>query len=461
MLWQRLLFGFCFCLCRLAAAQPAPILSADYAVFFTRSGEPYVEFAYAINPFALSWVRDSTGKPACHAAVILRIAQGDSVRYQDAWRVQADTASYHAGEKMIDLRRVGLPSGNYAARLTVKNVNDPAQEAAASFSFVVPAWRPEQPGLSSLLLCASLGEAGQSASPFVKNQYLIVPQIDGVFSGAAPMTYYYFEVYNLAKTWAEPHYALRTQILDGQKNEIAGAPGRDRRKRWPGPSFIEAGAVDIQTLVTGTYFLQCAIADLSGKIFASVEKKFFVHKPELMPESVAAGPGKDPVSSELQALPEAELDKESSQVRYIANEIERVAYAQLKGAEAKRGFLSDFWQQRASAALTGMHLRRAYLQRVREADDKYSGLGRMGWETARGRVYILYGKPSEERRFANTDAARAYERWIYDNIESGVEFIFVDRTGYGDYAQVHSTKRGELEDLDWQRFLGGETQKQQ
>ena len=47
----------------------------------------------------------------------------------------------------------------------------------------------------------------------------------------------------------------------------------------------------------------------------------------------------------------------------------------------------------------------------------------------------------------------AVEIWHYYAIENGVDFVFVDRTGFGEYQLVHSTKRGELRDDDWQRFL--------
>ena len=40
-----------------------------------------------------------------------------------------------------------------------------------------------------------------------------------------------------------------------------------------------------------------------------------------------------------------------------------------------------------------------------------------------------------------------------DAVENGVEFDFVDRSGFGEYQLVNSTKRGEMRDDDWQRYL--------
>ncbi|NUO82869.1 hypothetical protein HUU05_22585, partial [candidate division KSB1 bacterium] len=49
--------------------------------------------------------------------------------------------------------------------------------------------------------------------------------------------------------------------------------------------------------------------------------------------------------------------------------------------------------------------------------------------------------------------SKAHETWRYLLLDGGVEFIFVDRSGYSDFELVHSTKRGELKDYDWERFL--------
>jgi hypothetical protein len=48
---------------------------------------------------------------------------------------------------------------------------------------------------------------------------------------------------------------------------------------------------------------------------------------------------------------------------------------------------------------------------------------------------------------------KAHEIWSYYSIENGVEFVFVNLYATGDYDLVHSTKRGELRDPEWQRLV--------
>ncbi|HEY6625474.1 MAG TPA: GWxTD domain-containing protein, partial [Ignavibacteriaceae bacterium] len=94
-----------------------------------------------------------------------------------------------------------------------------------------------------------------------------------------------------------------------------------------------------------------------------------------------------------------------------------------------------------------------YVKRVNESDARFSSLGKKGWKTDRGRVYIVYGEPSEIQRYPNQTDARPYEIWRYESLEGGVEFIFGDLTGFTDYQLLHSTKRGELRDDYWQRRI--------
>jgi hypothetical protein len=65
----------------------------------------------------------------------------------------------------------------------------------------------------------------------------------------------------------------------------------------------------------------------------------------------------------------------------------------------------------------------------------------------------MYGEPTEIERYPNQIESRPYEIWSYDSLEGGVVFIFADLTGFSDYQLVHSTKRGELRDDNWQRRI--------
>jgi len=94
-----------------------------------------------------------------------------------------------------------------------------------------------------------------------------------------------------------------------------------------------------------------------------------------------------------------------------------------------------------------------YLSRIAEANAKYSAAKKDGWKTDRGRVFLIYGKPSEIERYPNQIETKPYEIWKYESLDGGVVFVFGDITGYNDYQLLTSTKRGEMRDDNWQRRI--------
>ena len=67
-----------------------------------------------------------------------------------------------------------------------------------------------------------------------------------------------------------------------------------------------------------------------------------------------------------------------------------------------------------------------------------------------GRIYILYGEPSDIERNPSSIEERSWQRWWYDSIEGGVYFIFVDFEDTGNYTLVHSSKKDEVKDYNWE-----------
>jgi hypothetical protein len=76
-------------------------------------------------------------------------------------------------------------------------------------------------------------------------------------------------------------------------------------------------------------------------------------------------------------------------------------------------------------------------------------LGREGYRTDRGRVYIVYGPPDDIERHPNESDTKPYEIWTYNSIQGGVEFDFLQKVQGSDYELVNSTVRSELHDDTW------------
>lgn len=97
--------------------------------------------------------------------------------------------------------------------------------------------------------------------------------------------------------------------------------------------------------------------------------------------------------------------------------------------------LEQFWKERDPDPSTKVNeLEEEYYQRVAFANHNFSSFqgGVDGWRTDRGRVYIIYGPPSDiERPPTSTGVQSSYEIWYYRNTQR--RFVFLDKFGTGDY----------------------------
>lgn len=126
-----------------------------------------------------------------------------------------------------------------------------------------------------------------------------------------------------------------------------------------------------------------------------------------------------------------DLDIAIRQLRYIASNEENGKLRQASAGERERLF-KEFWARRDPTSGTEENeLMDEYYRRVEYANAKFA-TNRAGWETDRGRIYVLYGEPTDIERHPFEANTRPYEIWFYSQIAR--RFIFVDYTGFGDYS---------------------------
>ncbi|MBK6909588.1 MAG: GWxTD domain-containing protein [bacterium] len=125
-----------------------------------------------------------------------------------------------------------------------------------------------------------------------------------------------------------------------------------------------------------------------------------------------------------------DLGEAIRQVKYIATAEENRRLRSASMVDREQLF-REFWKRRDPSPETPRNeLMEEYYFRIDYADDKYS-THRAGWETDRGRVFILYGEPTDIERHPFESGSRPYEIWFYHNLNR--RFVFVDYTGFGDY----------------------------
>ena len=289
-----------------------------------------------------------------------------------------------------------------------------------------------------------------TSSIFYKNTFEIMPMPTGIFGENQPVLFYYTELYNVksqddSKLRIDQHIINSRGQVVNQKSKLIGRSLDSR---------VEVGTVMTYTLPTDTYTLVLSLIDSTSNYGVSSSKKFFVYNPSVEYIDTFKTQVSNLVVGMFGVMSDEELDDFFAKSRYIASGPEIEKYDNLTTENAKRKYLTNFWKARDEDPSDNMnHYLKDYMRRIKESNIKYKALSKEGWQTDRGRVYLIYGQPSEIDRYPNQTETRPYEIWNYYNIEGGVQFIFGDITGFSDYLLLHSTKRGELRDDGWQRRI--------
>jgi GWxTD domain-containing protein len=289
-----------------------------------------------------------------------------------------------------------------------------------------------------------------TSSIFYKNTFEIMPIPTSTFGENQPVLFYYTELYNV--TVQEDGKLRIDQHVFNSKGQIVNQKSKSISRSLS--SRVEVGTVMTYKLPTDTYTLVISLIDSTASYGVSSSKKFFVYNPSVEYVDTFKTVGSNIVVGMFGVMSEEELDDFFEKSRYIASELEIEKYEKMTTEGAKREYLTNFWKARDEDLSDDMnYYLKNYIRRIEESNITYKALSKEGWKTDRGRVYLIYGQPSEIERHPNQTETRPYEIWYYTDIEGGVQFVFGDITGFSDYMLLHSTKRGELRDDGWQRRI--------
>lgn len=403
-----------------------------------------LELYYAISQASLSYRKDSAGYSGGIDLTVLLYGK-DSLVYRDRWMVPSsitDTAALASGMNLVGAFPLSVRGGEYKARLIGRDRFDPARRDSMQIRFQIRPVATEKTVLSDLEFASSITPS-QKRSPFYKNTLEVIPNVGGVFSERLPC-FYYAEAYNLLAGKDTGSYVVRAAVYDAIGREVLA---RERHRRRMTESTVLVDQFPLHSMHSGTYQLVLSLLDSSKKTLTSSSRKFFVLNNVLGVDSaLLAGSSSLPLAV-YATMDETDLDEDFRQVRYEANDEERAQFAKLTGAEAKRKFMSAFWRRRPTG------FRDEYMGRVEYSNQNFAVMGRKGYRTDRGRVYITYGRPDDIERHPSESDSRPYEIWSFNSIQGGVIFVFVQRNSSVDYELVHSTHRNELHDENWQRYV--------
>ena len=434
----------------------------DAATFAYSPEESLIEIYLSFGAPTLPFQPDSAGAiaalPVTVAILPVAKAAPDAASRVPAFEqdlvyryIVADTVSLTTGQVFIEQVRAAVPPGEYELAVTVAPEGESEVELRRDLR--VPDYAGGQgAALSDVQLARAITQAEDPADPLVKSGLRVNPNPDGFYGEGVPNVAYYAEVYRPPASGNE--YTLLAYLADSDQ---AGPPqGRqNRQSRAVRPVDVVVGRLDVSDVPSGIYYLRLVVLDDANEAVAEQTKRVYVINPDV--ERPNAGIAEmDYEATLFAAMGEEELERSLRQVRVISNSREESQMRALTTDNDRRQFLAAFWRSRDSDAQPGVNdAMRQFSERLALVNDRFNELGKDGFETDRGRVYIKYGPPSEIERNLFDSALYPHEIWAYDSLpgEGRAVFVFADRFGSNVYDLIHSDVTGETSVANWQQAL--------
>lgn len=114
--------------------------------------------------------------------------------------------------------------------------------------------------------------------------------------------------------------------------------------------------------------------------------------------------------------------------RYLFTKNERKIFRNLTTDEARERFIENFWEIRDPTPFTADNEFKLEMEERYDYVSKYLKEGPIpGWETDRGRIYLMLGPPTEQREDILNRGA--YIQWYYDEYKVYIRFIDYNNNG--------------------------------
>ena len=427
----------------------------DYSCMCLNDTTGYIELYYNFRPFEMK--KTVIEKDTCITGVLfVKIGNvaNDDVLIDRVWKfdhVIGEQKNEQDKNGLVGQFRFALPEGRYYCDLLAKDGNDTVRQCNGRFEFDIKSFNQDRFTLSDLQLASSISKTSVAKdSPFYKNQYEVIPNPSLMFGDQLPVVFIYCELYGLNIGAKSETFELQYELVNNNDHVFI-----DKTKYVPSslPSMVFVNAVNVKDYPTGPYNLVLTVADTGRGIKDRGTKNLYIYNPQVADTS-GVGVNASVVASEYFALNEEEINEIFDYSRYLASDAEIKVWDRLSNPNDKKVFLYHFWKARDLTPDDSRNeYKSEYLRRVNIANERFKTMNRKGWQTDKGRVYCLYGEPSDIDRHPALIEGRPYEIWRYDQIEGGVIFIFADLYGTSDMTLIHSTKLGEIRDDDWHRKI--------
>jgi GWxTD domain-containing protein len=367
---------------------------------------------------------------------------------EEVYRMQREIRPEAMNEEMAHSDRVSTietfaiyaPAGDYSARAKLTDLTS-NESVEVTRNLNVPQSRPF---FSDVLLSNHIQKDIRldegSYLPYLIGTTMFHPSPRGVFYKDSPLIYFYYEVNPEAIEQTEGTIDLNMALRNG--SQTVKDFGARQIKISEGQNF-DLGAFNIGGLRPGRYELvvSCTSCPDSARLLDVFEVRDAQEELAfLQPAAPAASQG--PPLKYYTALSPAQVDSvvEAMDVWFTPTQRQLLATLNPQG---KLQFLNRFWESLDADPSIGdpatpeNEAKEIFEQRVAYADQFFTSSQRLGRDTDRGLIYVLYGEPTERIDRPVEATLGPYQIWNYSS--QGETFAFGDFRRDGNYRLIYST----------------------
>ena len=429
----------------------------DFARFKYDNSTTYLEFYYELSPRHMKIEKAESGF-MCEAIVHVELKNEDTQEFiiNRDWKIQnsfQDTSSANLSKNLLGAFGIGVKAGNYSILVNAYDSNNKYLSKSISEKIKIDEYPVDKFGISDIQIATNIKHDGvDSLSIFYKNTLEVFPNPSMLFSNLSPVLFYYAELYNLKLSDETKDFTLEKTLFNSRGVSVY----RTKKSVKQSPNaVVDYGVINLSRYPTDSYNLILTLVDpVENQAYAS-SKRFYLYNPGVIDSTELRLKELGYMGTEFGVFTSEDCNNMFKQIKYIATKAEIDKFAKTDSVSSKREFLYNFWANRdPEPATPGNEYKDSYMKRLEYVNKSFAVANKEGYQSDRGRVYLVYGEPDQRDYFPSERSVKPYEVWFYNSIENGVYFYFGDVTGFGNFELLHSTKRGEVRDDTWQRRLG-------
>lgn len=309
-----------------------------------------------------------------------------------------------------------LEPGKYKIQLLLRDKNT-RKVYTDEFKVKLKKYHQKSPKFSDIEFAQAVGSVENETSPFIKGNLNIVPSVSHVYGGfeVDNKLLYYVEIYPGKKVGEE---AIMITLL---RHRFYGKMiYRDSVYiTLEEPRTMQLRNISIDELRPGDYDLELELRD---KKFKKMDKKIVSFNIRMTPEMF--------IKHDFKTV--------LKQLSLIAEDDEIDKMKDIKDLEKRVLAFKTFWEKRDPTPGSKYNeLKAEFYRRIRYATNHFSYLRNNGWNSDRGRVFILYGEPDQLDDYPISPNRRPYQEWHYYKEGRYRKFLFIDENEDGDYRLIY------------------------